>query len=139
MSWTVTLVPLEALDDIWATAAPLLEKALPYTEGRLDLAAVREQLEQRRYLLWVAYPEDKTVRAAFVTRVASYPRRALLSVDLCGGGGLAHWGAKATEVFRAFAMASGLDGVELYGRAGWQRALRRYGWNSSMVLCELNV
>ena len=98
-----------------------------------------EWLQDRRYLLWVAYPPSKTITAAFVTREARYPRRSMLTVDLCGGSDLTGWAAEATRVFRAYARDAGLDGVEMFGRPGWSRALKPYGWNGDVVLLEINA
>lgn len=139
MTWTVTLVPTEAVDDLWPTVAPLLAPAIEYSGGRIDLESVHEWLLDRRYLLWIAYPEDKVIRAAFATREARYPRRSMLAIDLCGGDGMRRWAADATHVFQSYARDAGLDGVEIYGREGWSRALHRYGWASSVVLVDINA
>jgi hypothetical protein len=103
------------------------------------MQSVWEWLSTQRYLLWVAYPEDKTIRAAFVTRGATYPKRKMLVVELAGGDDLAGWGSEATRVFRNYARDAGLDGVELAGRTGWSRALKAYGWNTAMVLVDISA
>ncbi len=139
MTWTVTLVPTEAVDDLWPTVAPLLAPAMEYAGGRIDMDSVHEWLLDRRYLLWVAYPEDRIIRAAFATREARYPRRSMLVIDLAGGSHMRRWAADATVVFQSFARDAGLDGVELCGRTGWARALRAYGWRDALVVLEINA
>ncbi len=103
------------------------------------MRSIFEDLKDQRYLLWVVYPEDKRIRAAFATREAHYPRRSMLVVDVCGGSDMAEWAADATAVFRAYARDAGLDGVELYGRPGWARALKPYGWTDGIVLVEVSA
>lgn len=135
----MTLVPTEAVDDLWPTVAPLLEPAMDYAGGRIDMESVHEWLADRRYLLWVAYPGDKIIRAAFVTREARYPRRSMLVVEIAGGAGLREWVDEATRIFTSFARDVGLDGVEMFGRRGWTAALKPYGWVETTVLCEINA
>jgi hypothetical protein len=139
MTWTVTLVPTEAIKDIWPTVMPLLAPAIALSKGRADPITVLQWLLDRRYLLWVAYPENKIICAAFVTREARYPGRAMLAVDFCGGSGMHGWMAEGTHIFRSFARDVGLDGVEMAGRVGWQKALKKHGWDHLGVLLEVSA
>lgn len=139
MSWTITLIPPNAVDDIWPTVMPLLEPAIAYAKDRIDVESVRAWLADRRYLLWVGYPEDRIVRVAFVTREARYPKKSMLVIDLCGGAGMKEWAEEGTRIFRSFAHDCGLDGVEMFGRRGWSGALKNYGWGETCVLCEVDA
>lgn len=135
----MTVIPREGIKAMWPTVAPLLAPAVAQSRGRIDMASVFDWLQRGLYLLWVTYPDDKVVRAAFVTREAQYPRRRMLTVDAAGGIDLDQWVETVDQTFRAYAHQAGLDGVELYGRMGWVRALRKLGWQQSAVLCETVV
>lgn len=139
MTWTMTAVPPTEIKSIWPTVALLLSPAIGHSGGRISMASVFEWLADSRYVLWLAYPTDKKVRAAFVTREAIYPCRKMLTIDICGGTDMAEWVSEADRVFKAYARAAGLDGVELYGRAGWTRALKNLGWTGGTVLLETSV
>lgn len=139
MTWSVSLVPPEAVKDMWPAVAPLLAPAIEMSHGRADLISVLQWLLERRYLLWIAFPPSGEVRAAFVTREARYPGRSMLSIDFCGGDGLHGWAAEGTRIFRSFAKDVGLSGVELVGRPGWQKSLAPYGWEALGVVVETNV
>lgn len=114
----------------------MLVPAIQYSGGRIDARSVFEWLMDGRYILWVVHTEDFSPKAALVTRVAHYPRKSLLAVDLCGGTALEEWAAEADRTFRDYAHHLGLDGVELAGRAGWVRALRPLGWHQMGVLVD---
>lgn len=116
----------------------MLEPAIARSEGRLTARSVRQWVEDGRYVLWIAH-DGETIAAAFVTRVARYPRKNMLTIDLCGGTQMGSWLDEADRVFRAFSRESGLDGIELYGRSGWARALERLGWRQSAVLVETDI
>lgn len=124
---------------MWASVAPMLVPAIQYSGGRIDARSVVEWLMDGRYILWVVHTENVAPVAALVTRVANYPRRAMLAVDLCGGSRLEEWTAEADRVFRDYARHLGLNGVELYGRQGWTRALRQLGWQQSAVMVETDL
>ena len=136
MNWQVSPVRTDEVRQLWASVAPMLVPAIRYSGGRIDARSVIEWLMDGRYILWVVHTENSPPKAALVTRVARYPRRAMLAVDLCGGSGLEDWAAEADRVLRTFSRQSGLDGVELYGRQGWTRALRRLGWQQTAVMVD---
>ncbi len=114
----------------------MLVPAIQYSGGRIDARSVFEWLTDGRYILWVVHTENPAPVAALVTRVARYPRKSILAVDLAGGTNLEGWAAEADRVFRDYARHLGLDGVELYGRKGWTRALRRLGWQQVAVMAD---
>lgn len=139
MTWTVTLVPPEAIREWWPTVGPMLEPAVNLSKGRADMISVLQWLLERKYLLWIAYDEDHVTKAAFVTREARYPCRSMLAIDFAGGSEHLGWAAEGTRIFRSFARDVGLDGVELAGRIGWQKSLRPYGWSATGMLIETNA
>lgn len=98
-----------------------------------------EMVGDHRYLLWVARQDDMVVHAAFLTRVAEYPNRRLLAVDCAGGTMMEGWLETANHTFRAFALDSGLDGVEMSGRRGWLKVLGRLGWKETFVVMETDA
>lgn len=136
MTWSVSPVQTGDVRRVWASVTPMLVPAIQYSGGRIDARSVIEWLMDGRYILWVVHTENSLPKAALVTRIARYPRRAMLAVDLCGGSGLEDWAAEADRVLRTFSRQSGLDGVELYGRQGWTRALRRLGWQQTAVMVD---
>lgn len=135
----MSLVPREDLKTIWPVVAPLLAPAVSYSHGRLGMSSIFDAIQDQRNTLWVIYDSSLTVRAAFTTRVAHYPKRSLVVVETAGGRGMNDWLGLVQQTFRDYARDLGADGVEMYGRAGWARALRRYGWTQTMVLCEVKA
>lgn len=121
---------------LWPVVAPLLAPAIAVAGGRMSMRTVLEWLDDGRYVLWVAHAEDRLVKAAFVTREAQYPLKRMLTIDGAGGTDMQEWLETAAQAFRSHSRAAGLDGVELYGRHGWARALKRLGWHQTGVLVE---
>lgn len=137
MTWTLTIVPLEEIETMWPTVAPMLARAVVYSGGRTSTGALFAACKASRGLLWVVYRQlDKIIRAAFVTRVAAYPRRTMLVIDCAGGTHMKGWLKTVLDTFRRFAAESGYGGVEMYGRKGWRRVLARCGWTEAFVVME---
>jgi len=140
VTWALSAVPPEYLKESWPTVAPLLAPAVGFAGGRISLASVFDWIQDGRYVLWVAYESDSTkIKAAFVTREARYPCRKMLAIDGAGGEGMTEWLPAVVDTFRRYARDAGLDGVEMFGRVGWVRALRATGWVQTGVLCEVNA
>lgn len=135
----MTAVPTSELKTVWTTVAPLLSPAVKRSGGRVTMSTLFAALSEKRSTLWVAYPEDRTIRAAFVTRVAQYPAKRTLVVDFTGGSDMHAWVIEAQATFRAYAADAGCSAVELAGRAGWERVLRPYGWRESFMVLEVDV
>jgi hypothetical protein len=139
MTWNVSPIRRGGVDTLWPTVLPLLEPALEYSGGRIDARSVLDWLHDGRYLLWVAHQDDMEIAAAFVTREANYPCKRMLTIDLAGGTNLDGWVEEADRVFRTHSHEVGLAGVEIYGRLGWVRALKRLGWQQTAAIVETSI
>ncbi len=134
MTWSVRYIALEHLSLAWPVAAPLLAPAIELSEGRYDLASVYEKLAQKFALLWLIDDDKDETVAAFVSRIAAYPRRKLLSIDFMGGERMTEWVGTTDAVLENYARDAGLDGIEMVGRAGWSRTLGAFGWRQNAVM-----
>jgi len=138
LTWSAGIVTADKVGLLWPVVAPLLEPAVARSGGRISMETVLSSFSAGTHLLWIV-ANDSTITAAFTTRVAQYPLKAMLVVECLGGSRLKEWVEGTSETLKRFAKDSGLDGVEMYGRFGWSKALAPYGWETSMVLCEMNV
>lgn len=115
----------------------MLQPAIDRADGRISADTVLQGLTSRTHLLWLVSRGDE-LAAAFTTRVAQYPLKSMLVIECLGGSRLKEWAARTTETLQNFAKDYGLDGIEMFGRDGWVRALKPYGWKHSMVVCEID-
>ena len=137
MTWSAGIVSKEHVAGLWPVVAPLLKPAVDRSGGRISMDTVFASLEQGTHLLWIV-ADESTITAAFTTRVAQYPLKRMLVVECLGGSRLREWVSDTNDTLIRFAKDSNLDGIEMYGRNGWSKALAPYGWKTSMVLCEVN-
>ena len=130
------IVPKDAIADIWPTVAPLLSPAIDRAGDRMSMETVREALSGNTHLLWIATEGDE-VLAACVTRSALYPLKKMLVVESLGGRQMKRWLKNMNDTLTRYAKETDHDGLELYGRTGWVKALMPYGGKHSMVVCEV--
>lgn len=137
MTWTVKAIKPDSLKSWWPVVTTMLKPAVAQSGGRVTMATLYRGLAEGRYLLWVALDQDEAAGAAFVTRVSQYPARKMLTVECAGGTNMTDWLEGSQATFRSFARDHGLSGVEMFGRTGWVKALGRFGWHQTGVLCEV--
>lgn len=133
MTWRVRYIALEHLSLAWPVAAPLLAPAVELSEGRYDLASVYEKLAQKFALLWLIDDDKDETVAAFVSRIAAYPRKKLLCIDFLGGDRMPEWVGIVDATLANYARDAGLEGLEMAGRLGWTKPLGALGWRQNAV------
>jgi len=131
---TVTAVSAKDAPEVWHIVAPLLRKAVVRTQGRYSMRTVFKSLQKSTSLLWVVYTPKKDVVAALVTRTVAYPTGLeYLNVDLLGGNGAHDWIEDVDKTLSSYARDLNMSGVELYGRTGWAKILKPFGWHSNVT------
>lgn len=104
-------------------AAPLIERALAEEgTGLHTLHDVLDYLLTDRALLW------SDTRAAIVTQMYQQPQGKALLVWLAAGD-LDQIVAMAENAIRPYAQREGAKVVQIIGRKGWVRALRKRGYD----------
>jgi len=140
----VTLIPIEVLPKVWAEAAPLIAKAVRPTETfSTSILDIYDWCLKGKYSLWIAADEEtKEVKAAWVTTIFVHPGYRALSVQYVGGDGMEDWIGKMHDILKKFAADCGCSAIEVCGREGWARSLKRQTnekWSRSGVLLRLEL
>lgn len=107
---------------IWPVVEKLLAPAVATSRGKYETPDVLREILNGERVLWVALSEDqKSIDAAFSSRVIVYPRCKTVAVDFCGGSGLERWGLPFVEVIEKYARDKGAVAIEGAMRRGWAR------------------
>ncbi len=129
LSCSTHLVPPDEVNRIWDFVEPFLGMMTPYTEGELLPEDFYESLTNGGMQLWVAVTENEVV-AAMVTQVIPYPRKNVLRIICIGGQHMDKWLRFFPRV-EDFALYAGCSSMECWGRKGWLRILKDWGWKCS--------
>lgn len=126
-------VPAEQLDMAWPLIAPSLERALSYSLGEMTLRQVYEGIRDRSFQLWALGSDDTVDLGVCVTQVVTSPVTRYLEVLLCAGSELDSW-IEYVDVLEQFAASNGCDFVKVHGRPGWERKLKKFGFEKKYVI-----
>ena len=110
-------------DLVWKDAAPLLSKAIEYSDGKETIENLYQRVRARDMQLWVVFSYE--MEAALVTRIDQHPAKKVLSIPYLGGTGADRW-LDNLGIIEDFAKAQGCEAVEIMGRKGWQKLLPDY-------------
>lgn len=115
----------QTLEDFDANA-DAIQSALDLDVHGNTLDDIRERVLDGRMQLWTG------PGFVGVTEVVDYPRMKVLVVYLAAGTKDAVVGAYESKI-RPFAQAIGANAVEVCGREGWARELKKFGFQQSSV------
>jgi hypothetical protein len=117
------LVKLEAdqIDKVWNVCAPLLDKAIVYSEGGIDINDLYLILKERKQELWVLFGD--TVDFVCTTRIVTYPQKTILEIPFAGARD-----ANQVKDFKLimdnleeWGKAEGAEATVVPGRVGWTK------------------
>lgn len=125
-------VSAENVAAVWPTVEKYIEAACKYANGTLYADEVYSRLLAKEMQLFVCGDID----GAFVTEILHYKRKTVLRGVSIGGEFGACDFAEITETLKNWAKELGAT-VELVGRPGWVRALKKHGWKQTSVIMEV--
>ena len=134
--YKVSLVPVDKITSIWKKIEPLVDKVIQYTYGRMITADVLHSLIINHYHLWVVYKEEDEIEAIAITEFMKYPRKTVLLINFISGDKLDEWMKELDRVLVKFSKESGCDFLEACGRSGWERKVKKIGWQKRFTIVE---
>jgi hypothetical protein len=132
----VSIIPPAVLDVVEDDFKLLIQSAIDRSGGRQTFKSVRDSVAEGRYQLWMAFDEMNSPIGALVTQIEFYPGRKMLNYLFIGGRELVDWHIEMLDSLERFAKEQECDGMELVGRVGWERYMRKFGWGASHVVIE---
>ncbi len=122
------VIPLEELEAVWLTAAPLIDKAVAYSHGETDIDCVHEDLATGESKLLTVSDAGEMI-AAIVLDMHQHPRKKICVVSFAGGAQKELWCKQVMPHIEKIAKAAGADAVYINGRRGWLRELGPLGYD----------
>ena len=135
----VSLVPTEAVGHVWKDVDRVLKKAVATVDNKAEMIDILDGIYDGTYVLWVVIDEQDDVIAAFTTRLIVYPQRKALALDWVGGTRMKEWEDQLIETMRRYANELDCSHLEGYGRKGWGRALKKYGFYPEYIAYRMEL
>lgn len=135
----ISLVPTEAVKLVWKEVARVLEKSVATVKDKAEMIDILDGIFDGTYVLWVVMDEDDSIVAAFTTRLIIYPQRKALALDWVGGTRMNKWNDQMIDTMRNYANELDCSHLEGYGRKGWGRALKKYGFYPEYIAYRMEL
>jgi hypothetical protein len=139
---TVTLVPPNYMNTIWPDVEALLKGGADRTGGRWDIRSLYFALVNEEQQLWVTFNEENKITNALTTEIVDYPNKLSLAIQFAGGDDGQTDGSTLDVVLNRlekYAKDVGCDCIELWGRKGFSRKLKKSGYEESLVFYEKEI
>jgi hypothetical protein len=133
---SLVLIPQPAVREVWALAAPYLDRA--EKAGALQsVAEWREECAAGAKQLWFVWSDDDFCEGAGVTYLTEAPDGKTCIIDgFAAKDGHKAWKA-SMPTLEAWAFTQGCKRVRIYGRVGWMKALKDYAVKGVILDKEL--
>lgn len=130
------LIKPENIESAWRIAAPWLMQAI----GEVDLWADIDELKRDLCLgttqLWVFQEKRQgEILVVIITETVLIAGKRCLVIRWLGGKEIKDW-LDDIAIIERWAALQGYHKLEVWGRAGWQRALKPYGFRESFRVLE---
>ena len=135
----ISLVPERAIGHVWKDVEGILDKAVDTIKDKSKVIDILKGVFDGIYVLWVVLDDDDRIVAAFTTRLVAYPRRKALAVDWVGGTQMKEWEDQWVETMKRYANELDCSHIEGYGRKGWGRALKKYGFYPEYIAYRMEL
>ena len=135
----ISLVPEKAIGHVWKDVEGILDKAVDTVKNKSSVIDILNGVFDGTYVLWVVLDEDDKIVAAFTTRLIVYPQRKALALDWVGGTQMKEWEDQLIETMKRYANELDCSHLEGYGRKGWGRALKKYGFYPEYIAYRMEL
>ncbi len=132
-------MPTEAVGHVWKDVDRVLKKAVATVDNKAKMIDILDGVYDGTYVLWVVIDEQDDVIAAFTTRLIVYPQRRALALDWVGGTRMKEWEDQLIDTMRRYANELDCSHLEGYGRKGWGRALKKYGFYPEYIAYRMEL
>ena len=132
-------MPQEAIGSVWKDVDEILKRAVDTVKDKSEVIDILTGVYEGMYVLWVVMNEDDKIIAAFTTRLIQYPRRRALALDWVGGTQMKEWEDQLIDTMKRYGNELGCSHLEGYGRKGWGRALKKYGFYPEYIAYRMEL
>jgi hypothetical protein len=134
----ISLIPREALSEVWPLASVHIQRALDAAPGVYRVVDVLDAIINERETLWGVFDEDELI-AVFTTMINEYPLCRRLMLHHVGGAQIDDWVKEGVEILKSYAKDTNCTGIDTKGRKGWIRHAKELGWSTDAAFYSMEI
>lgn len=131
-------VPPYAVDEVWSEISPFIQKGLDYAHGEMGIDDVK-QMVLNDVVVPIVMAHQGKVLAVVTMEISEKPSKRVMSLMTAGGEELENWLDEFMHVADKLAIEQGVDAIYVTGRKGWEKKLRRYGYNYAYTVLARQI
>jgi hypothetical protein len=139
MNLEISLVPNGHITSTIPGLLPYLAESAEWSRGRSKVDDILRFLLNGQMQLWVVFcTEEQQIYGHVITEVKDYPRCKMLVIQYCAGeeNHMQYCEDKMYDLLDKFAKDTGCAGVELIGRPGWGKHVKKRGYEVQSVMYQ---
>lgn len=122
----------------WKEIKPYIDKAVEHGVDETSSMDMFIGAMSNKYECIEATLEDKTVSYGML-RVNHFEGHSQLQIVTATGSGFDEWAEEGLEYVEAYAKEIGCKYVTIWGRLGWPKKLKRFGYRQIYSVCAKEV
>ena len=137
-----TLVPTEQASVELYLNYPFIARFIEKSRGRYEFSDFEKWVEGGKMSIWLAYDDETGERVGICgVMIDDMAKVRICRIQLLAGeiGRGWDWVPPMMDMIESYARDMNCDKLENYGRPGWRRMSKRYGWKEVFSLSEKDL
>ena len=128
----------EDIESLWPTIKHYIEMALEHSLGEMSAEEVKEDGVNGIYL-FLAFYRGNEILGLITVETVIYSRKKIVCVPHVGGKDLDEWCELMVNTVKSLAIEQGASNVISYGRQGWLKKLKPFGFKTQYTILSLTL
>jgi len=139
MNFDISLVPYGRISYVIPSLIRYLNESEHWSMGRAEIDDIIRFALTGQMQLWAVYDQDTNEMHGFVmTEMKPYPQKKMFVIQYCAmtPNHMKYIEKKMNETADRFAKEIGCQGIEFFGRPGWEPHVKKHGYTVKTVVFE---
>ena len=123
------------IDSVWAMVKPAIARAHVSFDPGFDAEHIRRRLKERELQLWLCNGGE----GVCITEIKVMQEFKIFAFQILAGKNMDDWLAELLETGEAFAKHHDCKYLEVFGRKGWLRELKPFGWKPHAIITRKEI
>lgn len=119
-------IPSDKVEELWDVVSPLIESAM--SRDAYPTNDILSKLLSSDMQLWMCGTDKGSDLSICITEIAESPIGNICRVRYIAGSQVREWLGELSDTIEPWAKANGCVMIETYGRKGWERYSKEYGY-----------
>jgi len=116
------------LDQAWDDIAPFIQKGLDFAQGEMTIIDIYQMIKSHQVVPIVMSYQGE-ILSVVTMEISEKPQKKVMCLMTAGGTEIDAWLDEFMQVAEHLAIEQGCDAIYINGRRGWEKKLKRYGYD----------